>query len=200
MPASRFTTPIIVLLLASLMAATRLNHFGALPDASWAVFFVAGFYLQAQLRWVFPALMALAVAVDYVVISNAGLDFWSHYCVSPGYWFLLPAHFAMWIGGAALARGVKRGAGTALALLAPCLVASVVLCHLFAQGGFYWFSSSWFVDGASGPTAAGWLKNYLDWLPAYLTSTAIYVGAIAVLHVCVKLAIANRAAASPSNR
>ncbi|MGH8472507.1 MAG: hypothetical protein ACREVJ_08675, partial [Gammaproteobacteria bacterium] len=51
----------IGLTLALLMAATRSHHFAAtlhLPDASWAVFFLAGFYLRPL--WVFPALLALA--------------------------------------------------------------------------------------------------------------------------------------------
>ena len=32
----------ILTLLAAVMVATRLHHFGAVPDASWAVFFVGG--------------------------------------------------------------------------------------------------------------------------------------------------------------
>src|SRR5690606_36139481 len=60
----------ILALLAVVMLATRINHFGALPDASWAVFFIAGFYLRGWGRWAFPLLMALAVAIDYVVISG----------------------------------------------------------------------------------------------------------------------------------
>lgn len=44
----------LFLVLALVMAATRINHFGALPDASWAVFFLAGFYLRGSARWAFP--------------------------------------------------------------------------------------------------------------------------------------------------
>lgn len=178
MPASRFQPAAAFLLLALLMAATRVNHFGLLPDASWAVFFIAGFYLRAQVRWAFPALMALAVAVDYAVVSGTGQDFWRHYCVSPGYWFLLPAHFSMWIGGALLARLAQRGDRLALAGLAPVLLVAVLACHLFAQGGFYWLS-----DAVAAPTLAGWWKNYLDWLPAYLRTSVMYVGAATGLHL-----------------
>ena len=85
--------------LALVMAATRANHFGAVPDASWAVFFASGVYLAGHQRWAFPALMALAVLVDYLVITASGLSFWTHYCVSPGYWFLLPAHAALMAAG-----------------------------------------------------------------------------------------------------
>ncbi|MEO6927038.1 MAG: hypothetical protein ABI129_10270, partial [Rhodanobacter sp.] len=82
----------IFALLALVMAATRLHHFDALPDASWGVFFLAGFWLRGSARWAFPLLIAEAVLVDFFVITGSGLDFWSHYCVSPAYWFL-PAYF-----------------------------------------------------------------------------------------------------------
>ena len=188
MPATRFATPILFSLLAVLMAATRVNHFAALPDASWAVFFIGGFYLAKQVRWAFPALMVLAVVIDYIVISRSGLNFWTHYCVSPGYWFLLPAHFAMWIGGDLLARLAERNAKLALAALVPTAIIAVAVCHLFAQGGFYWFSNSWYAEGTVGPTFAGWWKNYSDWLPSYLTSSAIYIGVAALIHIGAMLA------------
>ncbi len=170
----------IFVVLAAVMAATRLNHFGAIPDASWAVFFIAGFYLRGSARWAFPALIVLAVAVDYVVISGAGLDFWSHYCVSPGYWFLLPAHFSLWAAGSLLARAATRPSANTLGLLVVAVFAGTALCHLFAQGGFYWFS-----DSVAAPTVAGWAKNYADWFLPYLRTTGIYVGLATVLHVAI---------------
>ena len=50
----------IFLMLALVMAATRLHHFDALPDASWGVFFLAGFWLRGSPRWAFPLLIAEA--------------------------------------------------------------------------------------------------------------------------------------------
>ena len=167
----------IFLGLAALMAATRLNHFGAIPDASWAVFFIAGFYLRGSVRWAFPALMAVAVGVDYVVITAGGQNFWSHYCVSPGYWFLVPAHLSMWLGGSLLRRQYRPGSLKSVGLLAVLAFASVAACHLFAQGGFYWLSSS-----VAEPTIAGWAKNYADWFLPYLRTAGIYIALAAVLH------------------
>ena len=169
----------ILTLLATVMVATRLHHFGAVPDATWAVFFVGGFYLHRWTRWAFPLLMALAVLVDWIVIRGQGLDFWSHYCVSPGYWALLPAHLAMWTGGWWLQRSTGgrlqwRSAG----LLVATVAVAAATCHLFAQGGFYWLSNS-----VAEPTLAGWWKNYTDWLPAYLRVSAMYVGIAAAVHV-----------------
>ncbi|GAA4870457.1 hypothetical protein [Luteimonas vadosa] len=168
----------ILTALAVAMAATRLHHFAAIPDASWAVFFIGGYYLRDWSRWAFPALMALAVVVDWLVIRSQGLDFWRHYCVSPAYWALVPAYFALWGGGMWLRRqGIDSG-WRALGLLAASLVASVAVCHLLAQGSFYWLSSS-----VAAPTLAGWWKNYSDWLPPYLGVASMYTGLVALAHV-----------------
>ena len=43
--------------------------------------------------------MALAVLIDFFVITSQGMSFWSHYCVSPAYLFLLPSYAAPWLGG-----------------------------------------------------------------------------------------------------
>lgn len=177
MPANSPARIGIFLALAALMALTRFHHFGALPDASWAVFMAGGFYLRAQWRWAFPALTLLAVGIDYLVITGTGLDFWSHYCVSAGYWFLLPAHASMWLAGAWLARRPAAPSAVRVGELGAATVAAVVLCHAFAQGGFYWLS-----DSVSEPSVAGWAQNYSDWLLPYLRTTAVYVGAIALLH------------------
>lgn len=194
MTSTQYPRPALFAALALLMAATRLNHFGAVPDASWAVFLLAGFYLAGSVRWAFPALMVLAVAVDYVVITGTGASFWSHYCMSPGYWALLPAHFALWMAGAGLRRFGEGKPLRQLAGLAPAVLMGVVACHFFAQGGFYWLS-----DAVANPTVAGWAKNYADWFPAYLGTTALYVGLAAALHAAV-LAIAPLANARRATR
>ncbi len=178
----------LFVVLAAVMAATRLNHFGLVPDASWAVFFVAGFYLRGSARWAFPALMALAVAVDYVVITGSGQSFWSHYCMSPGYWFLVPAHAAMWLGGSLLRRSYRGLEPRALALLAVAVFASVATCHFFAQGGFYWLASA-----VAEPTVAGWAKNYADWFLPYLRNASLYIAIATAVHVPLAWALGRRA-------
>ncbi len=178
--------------LAALLAATRLHHFGAVPDASWAVFFIAGFYLVRDARWAFPVLMALAVLVDWIAITRQGLSFWSHYCVSPAYWCLVPAYFAMWAGGTWLRRRVGGGAFADVARLVGSLAVAVVVCHLIAQGSFYWISSS-----VAEPTVAGWWKNYTDWLLPYARVAAMYVGAAAMLHVLATRVLPRQAGARP---
>ncbi|WP_296247138.1 hypothetical protein [uncultured Stenotrophomonas sp.] len=169
---------IILSLLVLLMAGTRLNHFAPVPDASWAVFFIGGFYLRTWTRWAFPLLMGLAVVVDWVVISNQGMSFWQHYCVSAAYWMLIPAYFAMWTGGMLQRRYYRSANLKSLAMLAATVIGSVALCHLIAQGSFYWISAS-----VAEPTFAGWAKNYSDWLLPYMQSAAMYIGAAALVQV-----------------
>ena len=187
---------VVFTLIAALMVATRLNlpasltHFGPIPDASWAAFFLGGFYLRNWTRWAFPAFMALAVLADYVVISGQGMDFFAHYCMSAAYWFLVPAYFALWFGGMLLRRHYTHANGKALAVLVASLVASVVVCQLLSQGSFYWLS-----DSVHNPTFAGWWKNYSDWLLPYLRTTAIYVGLAVIVHVGVTQLARLRAAA-----
>ena len=179
----------ILTLLAALMAATRLHHFGAVPDASWAVFFIGGFYLARWTRWAFPLLMVFAVLVDWIVIRSSGLDFWQHYCVSPGYWLLLPAYFSLWAGGMLLGRNYQGARWPVLAKGTLLLVASVAVCHLLAQGGFYWTSRV-----VAEPTVAGWFKNYTDWLLPYMRTAALYTGMAALAQVAAE-AFARQSAA-----
>jgi hypothetical protein len=170
---------LILALLALLMVATRVNHWAPIPDASWAVFFIGGFYLRQWTRWAFPALMALAVVVDYAVITGQGQSFWQHYCVSAAYWFLVPAYFAMWAGGLFVARRYSRSWRT-LALTALALVASTMVCQLLSQGSFYWLSAS-----VAEKTVAGWAANYVQWLLPYMQTVATYVGIAVVAHAIV---------------
>jgi hypothetical protein len=172
----------IFLALALVMAVTRI-HLSLLRhdvwDASWGVFFLAGFWLRGQARWALPLLLLEAFVVDYVVISGQGIDFFGHYCVSPGYWFLAPAYAALWLGGSWLA---KRQQGTGLATLAlavPALLVSEAACYLISNGSFYWLSSS-----VPAPRSLGaWLANLGDWYLPFLGTTAAYVALGAVVHV-----------------
>jgi hypothetical protein len=168
--------------LALVMAATRINHFAAIPDASWAVFFVAGFYLRGSARWAFPLLIALAVLIDFFVITNQGLNFWSHYCVSPAYWFLLPAYGALWFGGSWL-RAQRAGVDLrTLGLLTASVVVAASVCYVLSNGSFYWLS-----DNVPARSFGGWIKNLGDWYLPYLRTTGIYVGIAALAHMIVSL-------------
>jgi hypothetical protein len=166
--------------LAVLMAATRSHHFATtlhLPDASWAVFFLAGFYLSPL--WAFPALLALAGLSDYLAISWAGV---SDFCVSPAYGFLLPAYSTLWLAGRWYARR-HRFALSTLVPLAGSLFLGAAACELISSGSFYFFSGR-FAEPSLVEFAAR-LANYF--LPS-LESVAFWVGMAMVLHILFTLA------------
>lgn len=164
-----------------LMALTRINHFAPLPDASWAVFFVAGFYLHRNLPWAFVLLMVEAVFVDYTVITGQGLSFWDHYCVSAAYWFLVPAYLAMWFGGAWLAAHYRGLDARSLGLACVSFFVALGACYLVSNGSFYWLS-----DSVPAPRSMGaWMKNLGDWYLPYLRSQGAYFGFAVALHALV---------------
>jgi hypothetical protein len=186
----------IFLILVLVMTATRVNHFAALPDASWAVFFAAGFYLRGSARWAFPLLMALAVLIDFFVITGQGIDFWSHYCVSVAYWFLAPAYLVLWFGGSLLRR-IYRGLGVReLALLGACAAVAMSVSYAISNGSYYWLSDTW-TAGAKARSFGGWVENLGDWYLPYLRTTLIYVAIGAVLHVATVLAARGMRGAAP---
>lgn len=168
---------VLLLTLALVMIGTRVNHFAAVPDASWAVFFLGGFYLRGIARWAFPLLAGLAVAIDYYVISRSGLSFWNHYCVSLGYWFLVPAYLSLWLGGAWLHRHYRGLDLRSLGALSVSFLVAVSLCFAISESSFYWLS-----DSVAHRSFAGWIKNLGDWYLPYLYTTSLYVTGAVVLH------------------
>jgi hypothetical protein len=176
----------IFLALALMMAATRI-HLSLFQhdvrDASWAVFFLAGFWLRGNTRWaglpLFALLMAEAVLVDYLVITQQGTDFWSHYCVSAAYWFLLPSYASLWLGGSWLAKRQPGLRLPTLGLAVMALLVSVSVCYLVSNGSFYWLS-----DSVPLPRSiAAWSVNLRQWYLPFFETTAMYVGLGALVHV-----------------
>ncbi len=96
----------------------------------------------------------------------------------------------MWAGGHWLRRGYAGARPSALARLAVAVVAATAVCHLFAQGGFYWLSPA-----VARPGFAGWAANYGHWFPSYLAATAMFVALAAVAQV-VSEAVARHAGAA----
>lgn len=159
--------------LALAMAATRYHHFGSslsLPDASLAVFFLAGFYLRRV--WPFAGLLALAALADYAAISG-GVSGW---CVTAAYPFLTLAYGSLWLAGRWCARRHEDG-WRALPRLAVAVLAGTGGFFLISNGSFY-LLSGYFPD-LSWTEYAGSVTRYF---PAYLMTTALYVGIAACLH------------------
>lgn len=177
LPLIRRNEGMVFAALVTLMALTRLPMAAGplhLQDASWAVFFVAGFYLRQHWRWAFPALMAEAVLVDLVAIQWLGT---SNYCLTVAYWFLVPSHAVLWLGGAWLAERLSLDARGA-ARLALSVATATSLCFLISNGSFYWLG-----ERAAAPTWAGWIENMGHWYWPFVSVAMGYCGSAALLHL-----------------
>jgi hypothetical protein len=170
MTTSKHGNTVGLLLLAAAMLATRLHHFEYLPDASWAIFFLSGFYLYG-LR-AFAVLMLEAVIIDYVATQHLGV---SSYCLSIAYPFVLPAYATLWLGGRLAARHWREDLPHGIGWLVICLLVSVSICFLLTNGSFYWLSGR-----AASPNVAGWLGGLQRWYPYFLAVPCIYVAIAAV--------------------
>lgn len=158
--------------LLALMAATRSHHFTSLhylPDASWAVFFLAGALLGRA--WVFPVFCALATGIDWVAINVAGV---SGFCVTPAYAMLLPAYGSLWLAGYWFG---KQGRVALLPLLGAAL-ASALAAELLSSGGFY------FLGGRiAEPNLAEFVLREVNYFPAMAGAMMLYLGLAALAYL-----------------
>lgn len=170
-------TLLVGLALAALMAATRMHHFGSplhLPDASLAVFLLAGFFIASPLF--FAGLLLEAGALDYVAITHLGVN---DYCVTPAYWFLIPTYAVLWYAGRHYAR-MHQYSLRSLAIFAAVSFAAVNAAFLISNGAFYVFSG-YFADLGMPEYAARVATYYLP----YLSGAALYLVPAALVYVLV---------------
>jgi hypothetical protein len=169
--------PVLFTVLALLMAVTRFSHAGTAwlpPDASWAVFFLGGFYFAREWRWALALLLLEAVSVDCLAIRYYGV---SNYCVTVAYWFIVPAYSMLWLGGAWLRAHYQR-APLDLTRLCASLVLSVTVSFLITNGAFYWLGGR-----TQHPDLLGWWTHFTRWYGHFLLVPCLYVGAAVLLHV-----------------
>jgi hypothetical protein len=173
------TTTWIVAALILLMAATRYNHFGssvALPDASYAVFFLGGLFLgRMRGGWVILALLLLEAAlVDYYAINFRGVSSW---CVTSAYGFLVFAYAALWSVGRWYAPRHNLKVQSLFGLLAAAAVAGS-LAFVISNVSFYllagYFGSMGVWEFASG------VAQYYG---SYVEVTVIYIGCAVILQM-----------------
>lgn len=170
----------ILAALSILMAATRFHAIGAalhLPDASMAVFFLGGLYLQRHR--LFAGLLAAAVAIDYLAITGRGMDFFEHYCVTPSYAFLLLAYAVLWYLGRAWAPSMSARPRAMLGALAVALAAAAA-SFLISNGAFYWFGGRY-----ADPNFAEYIDRVWRWGPLFVGTTMAYIGAALLAHALI---------------
>lgn len=163
--------------LVALMATTRMHHFGSalyLPDASLAVFLLAGFLIASPLF--FGALFLEAVLIDYLAITQFGVD---DFCVTPAYWFLIPTYAVLWFSGRYYAR-VHQHSWRSLGVFAGLTFVAVSVAFLISNGAFYAFSGR-FPDMNMAEYAGRVAQYYVP----YLTSAIVYLVPAALLYALI---------------
>lgn len=162
------------LALAALMLLTRSHHFATavhLPDASWAVFFLAGALLPGWRP--LAALLGLAGAVDYLAITFGGV---SAFCVSPAYVALIPAYGALYGAGRWYARGHEATLSSLPRFVAAALVGTTA-CELLSSGAFFFFSGRF-----AEPTLAEFGARLVRYFPLALQGMALYLAAAVIVY------------------
>ncbi len=156
--------------LIALMALTRVHHFGSawsLPDASLAVFFLAGLCFNS--RALMAVLLLEAGVIDYLAISQFNVSDW---CISPAYVFLIPTYAVLWLAGRhATLENYPLVKTVALAALATSAA------FVISNSSFYLFSGR-YAELAPLDYATAVAQYYLP----YLNSALLYtVTALAIL-------------------
>ncbi len=172
---SKRNITILVLVLSVVMWATRGHHLATLthlPDASWAIFFLLGFYVAR--RSFLPLFLAQAALIDYLAITQFGV---SDYCVTPAYALLLPAYSALWLAGRWYAARYQFNLRT-LPLFAAAATVGIAACELISSGGFYFLGGRF-----AEPTLAGFASRLAQYFPSSLANAALYLGCAALIHV-----------------
>jgi hypothetical protein len=161
--------------LALLVLATHGHHLASalnLPPATWAVFFLAGFYFRSVK--IFALLLAEVVALDFIATTVGGV---SNYCLTPAYAFMLPAYGTLWLAGRWFAGRYSLTAGAIPALGASLLVGSI-LAEVISSGSFY------FLSGRFAETSLfGFGMDLVKYFPQSLSSFAFWIGAALVVHL-----------------
>jgi hypothetical protein len=170
MGALKFSTRTLLVIagLAFFMLLTRGSHTLTpynLPDASLAAFLLGGLFLRRAV-WFF-AFFILATFIDF---GAAALDPAQGFCLTNGYWGLIPAYGAMWFGGLWLA---KRQDAFDLLPYASASMLGTFIAFVVSTQTYYLFSGRFPNDGPLQTIQYGW--NYL---PSWMGYAAMYFAAI----------------------
>jgi len=166
---------IAILALTVLMAATRIEHFGVgqiAPDASTAVFFLAGLLIGNPL-WLL-AFLVEASLLDLTAIKVVGIE---AVCVTLGYGLMIPAYGALWLAARWVRKTNKLDISSVARLVCAC-AAGVV--------GFFLLSNIGYYLGGGFENSMGleeYARRVARYFPQYLTGTLFYSTAGVVIAV-----------------
>jgi hypothetical protein len=154
--------------LAFFMLLTRGSHVlttVSLPDASLAVFLLGGLFLKRS-GW-FALFFILGTIIDF---GAAALDPAQGFCLTNGYWGLIPAYGTMWLGGLWLS---TRQDAFALLAFGTTSIVTAFAAFVISTQTYYLFSGRFPNNGVLDTLQYGW--NYL---PGWMGFAAMYFAII----------------------
>jgi hypothetical protein len=162
---------IIAATIMFLMLLTRGSHVltsVSLPDASLALLLIGGLYLR-KAAW-FALFVVLATAIDF---GAAAIDSIQAFCLTAGYWGMLPTYAVMWLAGVWLSKQTNS-----LDVLKYSLagILATFLSFVISTQSYYLFSGRFPAEGIVESMQHGW-----EYLPGYMGFTVMYLVAFWVL-------------------
>jgi hypothetical protein len=152
--------------LAIVMFLTRGSHITtlyALPDASLALFLIGGIYLR-QVRF-FIALFLVGLFIDF---GAAALDPKLGFCLTKGYWGLIPTYAVLWVCGFDLN---QRERLQKLSVFIPIVSIAIVLAFIISTQTYYLFSERFGNPNLLNSIFHGW-----EYFPQYFMASFCYIG------------------------
>ena len=158
--------------LIAVIFLTRTQHFGSsvyLPDATLAVLFLGGLLIP-RTGWLTLAIIA-AFTMDAYALGWRGI---SDYCMSLGYWGLIPTYALVWGAGRWLAKRQDSFA------LMPYTVFGWIAASLaFVVSNAFWYS---FSDKVSTMPVVEFSQRVAQYYTPYVSYTLMYLGVAWVIY------------------
>jgi len=167
---------IIATILIVFLVLTRFEYLPYLQDATWAVFFVLGFYLRSY--FVFVIFILAVFCIDFTQIAARGghQDFF----LAPSYLFIIPAYFCLWFAGRTFAKYYSENLKGLMTFLLTA-ISGIILCQLISSGGYYWMSLN-VID----LSFKDFVYRTFEYLPLALKINLQYLALFAILHLAIK--------------
>ena len=156
----------LILAISFLMVLTRGSHITnlyALPDASLALFLISGIYLK-KVRF-FIALFLIGLFVDF---GAAALDPKLGFCLTKGYWGLIPTYAALWLCGFNLNQKERL---QKLSVFIPFVSVAIFVAFLISTQTYYLFSGRFGNPSLFNSIFHGW-----EYFPQYFMASFCYIG------------------------
>lgn len=158
-------TLVIAAAITFFMLVTRGSHVLtsiSLPDASLALLLIGGLYLRKAIWFVF--FVALATVIDF---GAAAIDSIQAFCLTPGYWGMLPTYAAMWLAGFWLS---KQADSLNVWKYSLAGLGATFLAFVISTQTYYLFSGRFPAEGVVESMQHGW-----DYLPSFMGFMAAYL-------------------------